>query len=198
VVCSARASRLVILVRQTGCANALAGISQSGQRSCSCQRSSLDSRVRMSRSRSRYMASCRISRSGPANRAVGRFSTPSRNAARAIASASIGSDLPRVRAPRRAPAINCGARRTTVSPRSIKNRSSEPETLRTSSIAHTRSGSPARGPTPIAGRSRPAAPARSGAHLNPERVDRRGGVGLLVRINSDRRHLLLSLHSLDR
>ena len=49
-----------------------------------------------------------------------------------------------MRPPRLAPAISCGARRTTVSPRSIKNRSRLPETFRTSSTAHTRSASSAR------------------------------------------------------
>ena len=75
----------------------------------------------------------------PASLAVGSVSIPSRSAARAIASASIGSDFPRSRTPWRALAISLGGRRTTVSPRSIRNRSNDPDTWRTSSITHTRS-----------------------------------------------------------
>src|SRR4051812_7730466 len=49
------------------------------------------------------------------------------------------SDLPRPRACRRDAAINLLATRSTRSPRSIRNRSNEPETCRQSSSAHTRS-----------------------------------------------------------
>jgi hypothetical protein len=63
----------------------------------------------------------------------------SRNAARATAIASMRSDFPRPRARRRASAISFVVTRTTRSPRSIKNRSKEPETCRQSSSAHTRS-----------------------------------------------------------
>ena len=62
-VCSARARRRRFGSASWVAGSALAGISQSAQRSCSCQRSSLESRVRMSNSRSRYKASWRISRS---------------------------------------------------------------------------------------------------------------------------------------
>jgi len=64
---------------------------------------------------------------------------PSRRAARAIAWASIGSLLPRVRSCRRVPALNFGATRAMRSPAPIKKRSSPPETCRQSSIAQTRS-----------------------------------------------------------
>ena len=60
----------------------------------------------------------------------------------------------RARAPRAAtPAINVLCTRSTRSPRSIRNRSNEPETCRQSSIAHTRSS-----PRPRAHASSPAAP----------------------------------------
>ena len=49
------------------------------------------------------------------------------------------SDLPRPRASRRDADINVLCTRSTRSPRSIRNRSNEPETCRQSSIAHTRS-----------------------------------------------------------
>ena len=64
---------------------------------------------------------------------------PSRRAARATASASMRSDLPRSRAPRRASAMSLVGTRTTRSPRPIKKRSKEPATCRQSSSAHTRS-----------------------------------------------------------
>jgi hypothetical protein len=49
------------------------------------------------------------------------------------------SDFPRPRAQRRESAISFIVTRTTRSPRSIRNRSKDPETCRQSSIAHTRS-----------------------------------------------------------
>ena len=49
------------------------------------------------------------------------------------------SDLPRPRASRRDADINLLCTRNTRSPRSIRNRSNEPETCRQSSSAHTRS-----------------------------------------------------------
>lgn len=64
---------------------------------------------------------------------------PSASAARATASASIRSDLPRSRLARLELAISRVGTRTTRSPRSIKNRSNEPETCRQSSSAQTRS-----------------------------------------------------------
>jgi hypothetical protein len=55
--------------------------------------------------------------------------------------ASIGSDLPRWRALLRPFAVKCVGIRNTRSPRSIRNRSSDPETCRQSSSAQTRSPS---------------------------------------------------------
>ena len=49
------------------------------------------------------------------------------------------SDLPRPRAPRRESAMSLVGTRKTRSPRSIRNRSKDPETCRQSSSAHTRS-----------------------------------------------------------
>src|SRR3954447_14043315 len=86
--------------------------------------------------------------SGPVARRAG-WSSPSRIAALAIATASITSDLPRSRAERRGPAISFRATRTTRSPRTSRKRSSAPDTWRQSSIVHTRSA-----PTPRAHRSR--------------------------------------------
>src|SRR5215216_788465 len=71
--------------------------------------------------------------------AAGKDSSPSCSAARATASASIGSDLPRRRALLRVLAVRCVGIRSTRSPRSIRNRSNEPDTCRQSSSAHTRS-----------------------------------------------------------
>jgi hypothetical protein len=78
---------------------------------------------------------------GPVQLRGRKNSRPSCTAARATLSASIGSDLPRWRALLRAPAVRCVGIRNTRSPRSIKNRSSDPETCRQSSSAHTRSPS---------------------------------------------------------
>ncbi len=77
--------------------SALPGSSSSGQRSCRCHSSVLLSATRWRTRRSRWSTSSRKSSSGPASCAVGRFSMPSRSAARATASASIRSDLPRSR-----------------------------------------------------------------------------------------------------
>ena len=189
-VCSARARREAIWVCQLGCVKALAGISQSAQRSCSCQRSSLESRVRMSNSRSRYKASWRISRSGPASRAVGRFSTPSRNPARAIASASIRSDFP---ACGRQASAGHQLRRQTH--RGLAPVDQEP-LQRSGDIADVfdrpypldieRAG-------PLQQLPVPDRPGRRGAvlDLDAELIDRRGSMGLLVRIDSDRHRLLV-------
>jgi hypothetical protein len=64
--------------------------------------------------------------------------------------------VPRPRAPRRASAISFVGTRTTRSPRSIRNRSNEPETCRQSSSAHTRSGPSSRALTTSA--AKPLAP----------------------------------------
>src|SRR5687768_13074346 len=78
-----------------------------------------------------------MSSSTPASSATGSRSRPSRSAARATASASIRSDLPRARPLRRSPAISRVATLTTRSPWTNRNRSKEPETWRQSSSAHT-------------------------------------------------------------
>jgi hypothetical protein len=78
-------------------------------------------------------------RSGPSSCAAGSSARPSRSAARATAIASMLSDLPRWRAPRRASAISLVGTRRMRSPRSIRNRSKEPDTCRQSSSAQTRS-----------------------------------------------------------
>jgi hypothetical protein len=92
---------------------------------------------------------------GPSKCAAGKDVRPSCSAARATFSASIASDLPRRRALLRAFAVRCVGIRSTRSPRSIRNRSSEPETCRQSSSAQTRSPSNAR-----AHRNSPAKPWR--------------------------------------
>ena len=66
------------------------------------------------------------------------------------------SDFPRPRARRRESAISFVVTRTTRSPRSIRNRSKEPETCRQSSIAHTRSQPSSRAQTTSA--AKPLAP----------------------------------------
>ena len=65
----------------------------------------------------------------------------------ATAIASMLSDFPRSRPPRRAAAINLVGTRTTRSPRSIRKRSKEPDTCRQSSSAQTRSPSSPRAQT---------------------------------------------------
>ena len=80
-----------------------------------------------------------MSSSTPASCADGSPSRPSRNAARATASASMRSDLPRSRPARRASLISLVGTRTTRSPRPSRNRSKEPDTCRQSSSAQTRS-----------------------------------------------------------
>jgi hypothetical protein len=69
----------------------------------------------------------------------GRLRSGSRMAARAIASASIGSDLPRVRPARRSGTVNFGGTRTSCSPTLSSCRSSQPVSCRPSSTAHSRS-----------------------------------------------------------
>jgi hypothetical protein len=86
----------------------------------------------------------------------GKDSRPSCSAPRATLTASIESHLPRWRALRRPLAVRCVGIRSTRSPRSIRNRSSDPETCRQSSSAQTRSPSRAR-----AHRNKAAKPRRS-------------------------------------
>ena len=114
------------------------------------------SSTRWPTSRSRWSTSSRRSSSGPSRWAAGKDSKPSCSAPRATLTASIESDLPRWRALRRAFAVTCVATRSTRSPRSIRNRSSDPETCRQSASAHTRSPSKAR-----AHRNKAAKPRRS-------------------------------------
>ncbi len=94
-------------------------------------------RVRSCTRSSRWSTSSRTSRSGPSRRAVGKFGSLS--AARATASASIGSDLPNERALLRALAISFGGTRTIRSPAASRSRSSRRERWRQSSTAHDRS-----------------------------------------------------------
>jgi hypothetical protein len=68
----------------------------------------------------------------------GRLRSGSRSAARAIASASIGSDLPRVLPARRSGTVSFGGTRTTSSPRARSCRSSQRVSWRQSSTAHNR------------------------------------------------------------
>jgi hypothetical protein len=73
----------------------------------------------------------------------GRLRSGSRSAARAIASASIGSDFPRVLPARRSGTVSFGGTRTTSSPTPSSCRSSQRVSWRQSSTAHTRSASSA-------------------------------------------------------
>ena len=115
----------------------------------------------------------RISRAAPSSGAAG--SSGSRSGARATAIASITSDSPRCPAERRAPAISFGATRTTRSPLTSKNRSSDADTCRQSSSAHSRSSASERaqatsGPWPIL----PACTVRS-PHNSPLKLRDRDG-----------------------
>ena len=138
-----------ILVCQLGwCQRAGGDLASSGQRSCSCQRSSLISRVRMSSSRSRWRPAAGSRSSGPARRGGReRSRTPSRSAARAIASASIGSDLPRLRAPRarRPSAAARGARPSrrgrSGTARATRTRAGQSSTTQTRSVSRARAHS---------------------------------------------------------
>jgi hypothetical protein len=108
-----------------------------GSSSCRCQRSRLIMRVRSPTRSSRWSTSRRSSRSGPSSLAIGR--SGSRSAARATASASIGSLFPNERAPSRAFAISFGGTRTIRSPAASRSRSRRRERCRQSSIAQRRS-----------------------------------------------------------
>ena len=115
-----------------------AGISSSGAISCRCQRIRLCRRVRSATRSSRWSTSNLTWRDGPSSWATGR--SGSRHAERAIASASIASDLPRVRALRRTLAIICVGTRRTCSPTRNRSASSVRVRCRQSSRAQRRLG----------------------------------------------------------
>ena len=113
---------------------------------------------------------------------------------RATASASIGSDLPRVRAEARAWAINFGGTRTTCWPAVIRSRSSRADRCRQSSIAHTTSA-PNRSRAHI---TASACPTGRRDDLLPELashlVDGDKRMGALVHIGSNNNHGGCLLH----
>jgi hypothetical protein len=114
---------------------------------------------------------------------------PSASAARATASASMRSDLPRSRLARRELAISRVGTRTTRSPRAIRNRSKEPETWRQSSSAQTRSTPRAR--AHCSTWSNPRAPDRRRLvteHLARRRRDTGDGVRALVHVRTEHDH----------
>jgi|GEM_PF-5689442 len=94
-----------------------------------------DARPLRYRSLAMGQAKSRISRSGPTRRAVGRCG--SRRAACATARASMGSDLPKVRAESRVCTISFGGTRTIVSPAPSSSRSSRRERWQQSSTAQS-------------------------------------------------------------
>lgn len=97
------------------------------------QRSLFAAAVRFRTRRRRRSTSGFTSRAGPARLARGR--PGSRSAARVTASASIGSDLPRSRAERRAPAISRVCVHTTAWPASSRSASNRRVRRRQSSMA---------------------------------------------------------------
>ena len=131
-----------------------------------------------------------MSSSGPASCATGSVSRPSRIAARAIATASIASDLPRSRAA-------CARRPSASAPPARRARRAR---AGSAPARPRRAGSP-RSPTPARSPSaaRPAqqilerpplAPHRPlGEHATGRRVDRRDRVRALVRVRPDHDHL---------
>ena len=98
-----------ILLRPVGSISARSGSSSRARGRAAASAAALISRVRSPISSLAMIASSRISSSAPVELRAGSVSIPSRSAARAIAIASIGSDLPRSREARRRPAISCGA-----------------------------------------------------------------------------------------
>jgi hypothetical protein len=113
------------------------GGASSGSRAWTCQRSRLIMRLRSATRSSRWSSHSRTASASPASRAAGR--SGSRSAALATASASIGSDLPRVRAELLALAINFGGTHPTVSPAVSRAATNLPATCRPSSTAQRRS-----------------------------------------------------------
>src|SRR6476469_1932767 len=99
-----------------------------GQRSCRCQRMLHCSSERALTRSSRWSSRSLTCRASSSRWAAGRVSGPSRRAARAMARASIGSDLPALRSARRLSPISFGGTRTTLSPEATRKRSREPET----------------------------------------------------------------------
>ena len=113
---------------------------------------------------------------------------PSRNAARATAIASMLSDLPRSRPPRRRRPSACRDPHTR-SPRAIKNRSKEPDTCRQSSSAQTRS--PLQPARPDQQRREPARADLDrllAQQLAGRRSDRGDRVRALVRVRTEHDH----------
>ena len=138
VVSSRRARRAWIWRCQTGRESAEGGMLRPSSSSWRCQRRRASSRVRSATRSSRWSSNSLISRAAGSGRAGGNCS---RSAARATASASIASDLPRRRSPRRSAAISFGGTRTSRSPRASRNDSNPRLTCRQSSSAKSRSPS---------------------------------------------------------
>ena len=126
--------------------SAPSGTCSVGSSSCRCQRSRCCARRRSATRSSRWSTSSFSSRS-VSSPARGPSSSGSCNAARATASASIPSDLPRVRLRRRCGAVNRGGTRTSRSPAATSACSSPRVTCRQSSIADSRSPPEATAPT---------------------------------------------------
>ena len=124
---------------------------------------------------------------------------PSCRAARATLRASIGSDLPRSRALLRSFAVSCVGIRSTRSPRSIRNRSNEPDTCRQSSSAHTRSSSSLRAHSTNAPNPRRPTATVCWPSSSPVAADYGGDrVRALVGVRADHDHCLVLLHRQKR
>ena len=124
-----------------------------------------------------WSQSSRISIAVSSRNAAGNRSRPSLRTALAIAPASIWSDFPRSRSPRREASISFGATRTTRSPAAMSAYSRCWETCRQSSIAHTISWqssraqrSASRWPYSLAGTSRSLSSCPRGSIDGRERV----------------------------
>ena len=154
-----------------------------GSSSCRCQRSRCWQRRRSATRSSRWSTSSFSSRS-VSSPARGPSSCGSCSAARATASASIESDLPRVRPRRRCGAVNRGGTRTSRSPAASSACSSPRVTCRQSSTAHSRSSPSARAQTTTP-------PSTGTAPLTPapaELVDRDRRQRVLVYVHPDHDH----------
>src|SRR4051812_6622208 len=188
-VCSVRARRRPIAPDHFFETRPLPGSLSSGQRSCRCQSRSLLIATRLRTSRSRWSTSSRRSSSGPASCAAGSPSRPSRNAARATANASIASDLPRLRAPRRASAISFVATRITRSPlrqqKPLQRTRDMPAVLKRPNplLAHRTRPIEQRDKAPLADRDRLLT-----EHLAGCRDDRRDRVRTLVHVCTEHNH----------
>ncbi len=115
--------------------------SSAGSRITRCQRSWLVRRVISWTCPSRWSQSSRISIASSSRYAPGKLSMPSLRTARATDRASIWSDFPASRSPRRETPISLGGTLTTRSPEVTSARSRWWDTCRQSSSAHTTSGS---------------------------------------------------------